>query len=208
MTRLFEPDGRSVPVTVIRVDAARVLDHRTKARDGHDAIRLVCGEPARQLAKSQAGQLRKAGLEACGSDIHEVEVVGKAKLDGEALAAGKEVTVEMVFSEGERVDVLGTSKGKGFAGTIKRYNFSAQDSTHGNSLSHRIAGTTGQNQLPGRVFPGKKMPGHMGAVKVCKQNLSIVRIVPEEGLILVRGSIPGHNNARVTVRKSQRGTRD
>ena len=202
MTRLFEEDGRSVPVTVIQVEETRVLDRRTKAKDGYEAVRLASGTIPRRAKSVHRSQLSKAGIEDCGGHISEVQTHGKS--DDSALEAGASINVEQVFAEGERVDIVGTSKGKGFAGTIKRFNFAQQDNTHGNSRSHRVAGTTGQNQLPGRVFPGKKMPGHMGAVTVCKQNLPIMRIIPEDRLVLVRGSIPGHINTRVVIRKSKR----
>ena len=151
---------------------------------------------SKHIAKAQKKQGRLANIELINNPV-EFRILD----DSELPEVGSMVVADQVFAIGDKVDVVGLSKGKGFAGTIKRYNFAQQDNTHGNSRSHRVAGTTGQNQLPGRVFPGKKMPGHMGHERVCIKNLTIVKILPEDQVILVKGSVPGCVSAQLTVRK-------
>ncbi|MEM7612334.1 MAG: 50S ribosomal protein L3 [Pseudomonadota bacterium] len=196
MTRIFTEDGRSVPVSVIEASPNRVTQVKTVERDGYRAIQVASGsvKPSR-VSKPLAGHYAAAKTEA-GSRLVEHRL---ADGEGDDLAVGSEVTVE-IFEEGQKVDVIGTSIGKGFAGAIKRHNFSMQDATHGNSVSHRAPGSIGQNQTPGRVFKGKKMAGHMGNVRRTVQNLEVVRVDAEKNLILVRGAIPGHADGSVIVR--------
>ena len=192
MTRVFTEDGASVPVTVIEVTPNRVTQLKTEEADGYQAVQVTVGERrASRVTKAQAGHFSKAGVEA-GRGVWE--------LRGEAgeLQAGSELTVE-AFEAGQMIDVTGTSKGKGFAGAVKRWNFSTQDMTHGNSLSHRAPGSIGQNQTPGRVFKGKKMAGHLGAERVTVQNLEVVRVDAEKNLLLVKGAVPGATGGDVIV---------
>lgn len=196
MTRVFTEAGDSIPVTVIEAEPNRVTQVKTAERDGYRALQVTAGakKPSR-LTKSVAGHFAAAGVEAG-------DVLAEFRLDdGEAseLAPGAELRVDL-FAAGQKVDVIGTTIGKGFAGTIKRHNFSSQDATHGNSVSHRAPGSIGQNQSPGRVFPGKRMAGHLGNTRCTVQNLEVVRVDPERNLILVKGAVPGHPGARVVVR--------
>ena len=194
MTRIFSEDGVSTPVTVIEVESNRVSQLKTVETDGYTAIQVVSGtrRPSR-VTKPMAGHFRKAGVEP-GRLSMEFRV---DSLEGVEL--GSELKVDM-FEQGQKVDVIGTTIGKGFQGVIKRYNFAMQDATHGNSLSHRAPGSIGQNQTPGRVFKGKKMSGHMGAVKQTTQNLEIVRVDAERNLLLIRGPVPGSKSSDVVVR--------
>lgn len=196
MTRVFTEQGVSVPVTVIQAELNRVTQIKTAELDGYAAIQLTTGErkPSR-VTKPLAGHYAKANVPA-GRGLWESRVE-LAELEGVEL--GAEFKVER-FSIGEIVDVTGVSKGKGFAGTIKRHNFRGQDRTHGNSLSHRVPGSIGQNQTPGRVFKGKKMAGQMGNVRVTAQNLEVVRVDTERNLILVKGAVPGAAGCDVVVR--------
>jgi len=198
MTRVFDESGVSTPVTVIEVTSNRVSQLRTPEKDGYSAIQVTTGERrASRVSKPMAGHFAKAGVEA-GRGVWEFRV------DDEVLREyqpGAEITVSVL--EGvEAVDVAGRSKGKGFAGTVKRHNFRTQDATHGNSLSHRVPGSIGQNQTPGRVFPGKKMAGHMGDKRVSALNLKVVRVDVERGLLLVKGAVPGATGGDVIVRPS------
>lgn len=194
MTRVFSDDGISTPVTVIEVDPNRVSQLKTVETDGYTAIQVVTGSRrASRVTKPMAGHYRKAGVEA-GSASLEFRV---DSVDGFEL--GSEIKVD-IFEQGQIVDVTGTSKGKGFAGGVKRHNFTMQDATHGNSVSHRAPGSIGQNQTPGRVFKGKKMAGHMGAVRQTTQNLQIVRVDAERNLLLVKGPVPGASSGDVIVR--------
>ena len=196
MTRIFTEDGRSVPVSVIEATPNRVTQVKTVENDGYRAIQVAAGsKKASHVSKSAAGHFAKAKVEA-GDRMVEHRL---ADGEGDDLTAGSEVTVEM-FTVGQKVDVIGTTIGKGFAGAIKRHNFSMQDATHGNSVSHRAPGSIGQNQTPGRVFKGKKMAGHMGNVRRTVQNLEVVRVDLEKSLILIRGAIPGHPGGSVMVR--------
>jgi len=195
MTRVFTDDGVSIPVTVIEVDPNRVTQVKNGETDGYAAIQVAVGNrrPSR-VSKPVAGHYAKAGVEA-GRGLWEF------RLDGsdEQFEVGSTVTVEC-FEAGQKVDVTGVSKGKGFQGVIKRWNFATQDATHGNSLSHRAPGSIGQNQTPGRVFKGKKMAGHMGSERVTVQNLEVVRVDAERNLLLIKGAVPGAPGGDVIVR--------
>ncbi|MFC6276206.1 50S ribosomal protein L3 [Psittacicella hinzii] len=196
MTRIFTPEGQSIPVTVIEIEKNSVTQVKTTETDGYNAIQVTTGsKKASRLNKPEKGHFAKAGVEA-GRLLREFRVDNAAEY-----TVGQEITVE-VFADVKKVDVTGTSKGKGFAGTVKRHNFRTQDATHGNSLSHRVPGSIGQNQTPGRVFKGKKMAGHMGDERVTVQNLEVVRVDAENNLLLVRGAIPGAKNGNVVVKPS------
>jgi large subunit ribosomal protein L3 len=196
MTRLFTDDGDSVPVTVVDVSDNRVAQVKTQATDGYDALQLTFGKRrASRVTKPAAGHLAKAGVEA-GEITKEFRVTPEVVAQ---YAAGAAVPVTL-FAAGQKVDVQGTSIGKGFAGTIKRHNFSSQRASHGNSRSHNVPGSIGMAQDPGRIFPGKKMTGHMGDATVTTQNLDIVRVDETRQLLLIKGSIPGAPGGFVTVR--------
>lgn len=195
MTRIFTEQGDSIPVTVIECEPNRVSQIKTVDVDGYSAIQITVGEKkASKVSKAMAGHFAKAGVTA-GRAVKEFRLDGD---EGSDLNVGAELDVSM-FSEGQKVDVSGTSIGKGFQGGIKRHNFQRQDMTHGNSLSHRSNGSIGQNQTPGRVFKGKKMSGHMGAVKRTIQNIDVVRVDAENNLLLVKGGIPGPKGSDVVV---------
>ena len=194
MTRVFTEEGVSIPVTVVEVEANRVSQVRTLETDGYAAIQVTTGaKKANRVSKPEAGHFAKAGVEA-GRGLWEFRLE-----NGEEFEVGAELTVEL-FNETKKVDVTGTSKGKGFQGAVKRWNFSTQDMTHGNSLSHRAPGSIGQCQTPGRVFKGKKMAGHMGAERVTTQNLEIVRVDAERNLLLIKGAVPGSTGGNVIVK--------
>ncbi|CAM3845082.1 MULTISPECIES: 50S ribosomal protein L3 [Vibrio] len=194
MTRVFTEEGVSIPVTVVEVEANRVSQVRTLETDGYAAIQVTTGaKKANRVTKPEAGHFAKAGVEA-GRGLWEFRLE-----NGEEFEVGAELTVEL-FNETKKVDVTGTSKGKGFQGAVKRWNFSTQDMTHGNSLSHRAPGSIGQCQTPGRVFKGKKMAGHMGAERVTTQNLEIVRVDAERNLLLIKGAVPGATGGNVIVK--------
>ena len=196
MTRIFNKDGKSVPVTVIEVEANRVTQVKSNETDGYCAIQVTTGsKKASRLSKPEAGVFAKANVEA-GRGLWEFRI---PEADIANYTAGAEVKVE-IFNDVKKVDVTGTSKGKGFAGTVKRYNFRTQDMTHGNSRSHRVPGSTGQNQTPGRVFKGKRMCGHMGAERVTVQCLDVVRVDVERNVLLVKGAVPGAINGDVIVK--------
>ena len=196
MTRLFTDDGDSVPVTVVDVSDNRVAQVKTQATDGYDALQVTFGKRrASRVTKPAAGHLAKAGVES-GEIIQEFRVT--AEVAGQ-YAAGASLPVTL-FAAGQKVDVQGTSIGKGFAGTIKRHNFKSQRASHGNSRSHNVPGSIGMAQDPGRIFPGKKMNGHMGDATVTTQNLDVVRIDEARQLLLIKGSIPGAPGGFVTVR--------
>ena len=196
MTRIFTEDGESIPVTVLDVSNNRVTQIKTPEADGYAAVQVTYGtRRASRVAKAQAGHLAKAGVEA-GSFTKEF------RMDAEALSqlsAGSNVSVE-IFEVGQTVDVSGVTIGKGYAGTIKRYNFSSGRASHGNSRSHNVPGSIGMAQDPGRVFPGKRMTGHMGDVNRTVQNLEIARVDAERGLLLVKGAVPGSKNGNIIVR--------
>ena len=194
MTRVFTEDGVSIPVTVVEVEANRVSQVKTLETDGYAAIQVTAGsKKANRVNKAEAGHFAKAGVEA-GRGLWEFRLE-----NGEEFEVGAELTVEL-FNETKKVDVTGTSKGKGFQGAVKRWNFRTQDMTHGNSLSHRAPGSIGQCQTPGRVFKGKKMAGHMGAERVTTQNLEIVRVDAERNLLLIKGAVPGAIGGDVIVK--------
>lgn len=196
MTRIFTEEGVSIPVTVVEVVPNRVTQVKTMESDGYSAIQVTTGSrKASHVNKAQAGHFAKAGVEA-GNGLWEFRVEGGA-LGG--IAAGSVIDVA-TFEVGQKVDVTGTSKGKGFQGTVRRHNFSMQDATHGNSLSHRAPGSIGQNQSPGRVWPGKKMSGQMGNVRKTLQNLEVVRVDAENNLLLIKGAVPGATGSNVIVR--------
>ena len=194
MTRIFTEDGISIPVTVVEVENNRVTQVKSVETDGYNAIQVTAGtKKASRVSKPEAGHFAKAGVEA-GRGLWEFRLE-----NNEEFAVGAELRVE-IFNEIKKVDVTGTSKGKGFQGAIKRWNFSTQDMTHGNSLSHRAPGSIGQCQTPGRVFKGKKMAGHMGAERVTTQNLEIVRVDAERNLLLIKGAVPGATGGNVIVK--------
>jgi len=196
MTRMFSDGGAAVPVTVIEVLPNRVTRVLTTEADGYSAVQVTTGQqrPAR-LGKPVAGVFAKAGVEP-GEGLWEFRAEAADLAD---LQPGAELKVDR-FQPGQYVDVSGTTIGKGYAGTIKRHHFNAQDNSHGNSVSHRAPGSIGQRQDPGRVFPGKRMSGHLGAARRTVQNLEVVRVDAERGLILVRGAVPGHRDGRLVVK--------
>ena len=196
MTRLFQEDGKSLPVSVLKVDTNFISQIKTKQSDGYDSIQLSTKEQKeKNQTKSKIGHFSKNNL-SLKKHIKEFRL-DENQLDG--LELGKEFDVN-IFEEGQLVDVSGISKGKGFAGTVKRWNFATQDATHGNSLAHRKPGSIGQCQTPGRVWKGKKMAGHMGNVKKTVQNLRVVKIDEENSLLLVQGAIPGFNGSSVIIK--------
>ena len=196
MTRIFTEDGVSIPVTVIEATPNRVTQLRTDETDGYKALQVTAGDKkASRVNKAAAGHFAKAGVEA-GRGLWEFRLDNN---EGEGIQVGSEITVE-IFAETKMVDVVGTSKGKGFQGAIKRWNFSHQRNTHGNSLSHRAPGSIGQNQSPGKVFKGKKMAGQMGNKRVTMQSLDVVRVDTENNLLLVKGTVPGAPGGDVIIK--------
>jgi len=196
MTRIFTDEGVSIPVSVIEVEPNRVTQLKTDDTDGYRAVQVTVGSRrASRVTKQAAGHFAKAGTEA-GRGLWEFRLNDG---EGDELATGSEIKVD-IFEAGQKIDVTGTSIGKGFAGTVKRHNFHMQDATHGNSLSHRAPGSIGQNQTPGRVFKGKKMAGHMGNVRTTQQSLEVVRVDAENNLLLVKGAIPGAKGGDVIVK--------
>ncbi|APE04667.1 MULTISPECIES: 50S ribosomal protein L3 [Alteromonas] len=196
MTRIFTEDGTSIPVTVIEATPNRVTQLRTEETDGYRALQVTAGtKKANRVNKAEAGHFAKAGVEA-GRTLAEFRLEDN---EGNDIEVGGEITVE-IFNDTKKIDVTGTSKGKGFAGAIKRWNFSSQRMTHGNSLSHRAPGSIGQNQSPGKVFKGKKMAGQLGNKQVTTQSLEVVRVDVENGLILVKGAVPGATGNDVIVK--------
>ena len=194
MTRVFSDDGVSTPVTVIEVEPNRISQIKTVETDGYTAIQVISGSRrASRVTRPMAGHYRKAGVEA-GSGAWEFRVDSVDDFE-----LGSEIKVDL-FEQGQLVDVAGISKGKGFQGGVKRHNFTMQDATHGNSISHRSNGSIGQNQTPGRVFKGKKMSGHMGAEKCTTQNLEVVRVDSERNLVLIKGAVPGSKSGVVIIR--------
>ena len=196
MTRIFTEDGTSIPVTVIEATPNRVTQLRTEETDGYRALQVTAGtKKANRVNKAEAGHFAKAGVEA-GRTLVEFRLEDN---EGAEIEVGSEITVE-IFNDTKKIDVTGTSKGKGFQGAIKRWNFSSQRMTHGNSLSHRAPGSIGQNQSPGKVFKGKKMAGQLGNKQVTTQSLEVVRVDVENGLILVKGAVPGATGNDVIVK--------
>ena len=196
MTRVFTEDGESIPVTVIEAQPNRITQVKTVETDGYRALQVTAGarKPSR-VSKPLAGHFAKAKVEA-GDLMTEFRL---DDADEGEFEAGGELKVDL-FAEGQKVDVIGTSIGKGFAGAVKRHHVSMQDATHGNSLAHRAPGSIGQNQTPGRVFKGKKMAGHMGNVRRTSQNLVVVRVDADRNLLLIKGAVPGHAGGKVIVR--------
>jgi large subunit ribosomal protein L3 len=195
MTRIFTADGVSLPVSVVEVYPNRVSQLKDVASDGYTAIQLTGGQKkASHVNKPMTGHFAAAQVEAG-------DMLCEFKVDCvDIYTLGQTITVKDVFSDGQWVDVSSVSKGKGFAGTVKRHNFRTQDATHGNSRSHRVPGSIGQNQSPGRVFKGKKMAGHMGDVRCTVQTLELVRVDGERHLLLIKGAIPGAPGARVEIK--------
>ncbi|SFU88541.1 50S ribosomal protein L3 [Xenorhabdus koppenhoeferi] len=195
MTRIFTEDGVSIPVTVIEIENNRVTQVKSKETDGYSAIQVTTGsKKANRVNKSEAGHFAKAGVEA-GRILREFRL----SEGNTEFTVGQSISVE-IFADVKNVDVTGTSKGKGFAGTVKRWNFRTQDATHGNSLSHRVPGSIGQNQTPGKVFKGKKMAGQLGNERVTVQSLDVVRVDAERNLLLVKGAVPGATNSNLIVK--------
>ena len=201
MSRVFTEDGKSIPVTLIEATPNRITQVKTVETDGYSAVQVTVGvKRAALINKPEAGHLAKAKVEA-GRGQWELRVaddkIGDFQVGGEIRAD--------IFEVGQAVDVQGITKGKGFQGTIKRWNFTMGDATHGNSLSHRSPGSIGQRQTPGRVFPGKKMSGHMGAEQQTTQNLEVVKVDAERGLIAIKGAVPGAPGGNVIVRPTTKG---
>jgi len=194
MTRVFTAEGISIPVSVVQVHPNRVSQVKSIEQNGYNAVQLTGGtKKASRVSKPMAGHFAKAEIEAG-------DMLCEFRLDSvDDFSLGQILNVADVFENGQMVDVSATSKGKGFAGTVKRYNFRTQDATHGNSRSHRVPGSIGQNQTPGRVFKGKKMAGHMGNVRCTTQSLEVVKVDSERNLLLIKGAIPGAPGARVEV---------
>ena len=201
MSRVFTEDGKSIPVTLIEATPNRITQVKTVETDGYSAVQVTVGvKRAALINKPEAGHLAKAKVEA-GRGLWELRVQDDKIAD---FQVGGEIRAD-IFEVGQVVDVQGITKGKGFQGTIKRWNFTMGDATHGNSLSHRSPGSIGQRQTPGRVFPGKKMSGHMGAEQQTTQNLRVVKVDAERGLIAVRGAVPGAPGGDVIVRPTSKG---
>ena len=199
MTRVFTKDGISIPVTVIEAQPNRITQVKTVENDGYRALQVSAGNrKASHVSKPEAGHFAAAKVEA-GDLMTEFRLDADEQPEEGEFTPGMEIKVDL-FAKGQKVDVIGTTIGKGFAGTVKRHNFSMQDATHGNSLAHRAPGSIGQNQTPGRVFKGKKMSGQMGNVRRTAQNLEVVRVDADRNLLLIRGAVPGHSGARVVVR--------
>jgi large subunit ribosomal protein L3 len=197
MLRIFTDDGDAVPVTVLDVSNNRVAQVKTVETDGYCALQVAFGKrKASRVNKPEAGHLAKAGVEA-GEVLKEFRVSAEI---ASRYAPGALLPVAQLFAAGQKVDVQGTSIGKGFAGTIKRHNFGSQRASHGNSRSHNVPGSISMAQDPGRVFPGKKMSGHLGAETVTTQNLDVVRVDEARSLLLVKGAVPGAKNGHVVVR--------
>ena len=201
MSRMFTEDGKAIPVTLIEATPNRITQIKTVESDGYSAVQVTAGvKRASLLTKPEAGHLAKAKVEA-GRGLWELRVADEKIGD---FQVGGEIRAD-IFEAGQIVDVQGVTKGKGFQGTIKRWNFKMGDATHGNSLSHRSPGSIGQRQTPGRVFPGKKMSGHMGADTQTTQRLQVVKVDVERGLIAIRGAVPGAPGGDVIVRPTSKG---
>ena len=201
MTRVFTDDGASLPVTVIEVEPNRITQLKSLESDGYKSVQVTTGSrKASRVNKAMAGHFAKAGTEA-GRGLWEFRL---AEDEGNDFELKGEIKVD-IFEEGQKIDVSGVSQGKGFQGGIKRHNFSMQDATHGNSISHRANGSIGQNQTPGRVFKGKKMSGHMGAANRTSENLEVVRVDVERNLLLVKGAVPGSKGGNVVVKPAVKG---
>ncbi len=203
MTRVFTEDGVSIPVTLIEVEPNRITQVKTEETDGYRALQITVGNrrPSR-VTRPMAGHFAKAGV-APGRGLWEFRL---GEGEGDDFGVGAELTVDR-FQAGQKVDVTGTTIGKGFAGTIKRHHFRSQRASHGNSLSHRAPGSIGQNQSPGRVFKGKKMAGHLGAARRTVQNLEVVRVDAERNLLAIKGAVPGHKGSDVMIRPAVKARR-
>ena len=202
MSRIFTEDGQSIPVTLIEATPNRVTQVKTEDNDGYSAVQVTAGiKRASLLTKPAKGHYAKAKVEP-GRGLWEFRLSAE---DAGKYEVGAEIKIDDVFEAGQVVDVAGISKGKGFAGTIKRHHFRGQDNTHGNSLSHRVPGSIGQNQTPGRVFPGKKMSGQMGNVRRTAQGLEVVQIDAERHLIAIKGAVPGATGGNVIIRATAKG---
>lgn len=203
MTQIFSKDGVVTPVTVIEVKPNRITQIKTIETDGYTAVQVTTGEVnPNRINKPEAGHFTKANVQA-GKGLWEFRVDEDMMKE---YSVGAVISVD-TFQEGQLIDVVGITKGKGFAGVIKRHNFATQDASHGNSVSHRVPGSIGQNQTPGRVFKGKKMAGHMGNVRQTVQNQRIVMIDKERNLLLVKGSIPGAKQGDVIIQNATKGRR-
>ena len=199
MTRVFDESGISIPVTVINIDSNRISQIKSSDRDGYSAIQVAYGtQKEKRLNKALLGHYKKANIQPAKG---QVEFRVKELDDG--FTVGTDIRVD-TFKAGEHVDITGKTLGKGFQGGVKRHHFKTQDATHGNSISHRALGSTGQCQDPGRVFKGKKMPGHLGNVNRTIQNLTIVKIMSEQNIMLVKGSIPGHKGSVVIIKPTEK----
>jgi large subunit ribosomal protein L3 len=201
MTQVFAEDGRVVPVTIIETEPCRVAQIRTTEKDGYSAVQVACfATTEKRAGKPRTGHLKKAGVSA----MRKLTEFRVASVEG--FSPGQEIRVEQVFTAGDRVDVRGTSKGRGFAGTIKRHGFSRGDMSHG-GMNMREPGSIGQCADPSRVFKGKRMPGHMGVDRVTVRNLELVRIDPENRFVLVKGAVPGPPNGEIWITKTKKGVR-
>jgi len=198
MTQIFAEDGAAIPVTVLNVEPCKVIARRTSEKDGYDAIQVGFGAAKKVTSRAMQGHYAKQGQDVMGG-LKEFRITSDA-----AFELGQELKAEM-FEVGQKIDVAGTSKGRGFAGVMKRYNFGGGRASHGAEKTHRQMGSTGQCQDPGRVFPGKKMPGHYGAARVTVQGLEIVRIDAEANRILVKGAVPGAKNGLLELRPAVKG---
>jgi large subunit ribosomal protein L3 len=199
MTRIFTPDGASIPVTVIQVVRNQITQVKTIETDGYGSVQVSSGnKKASKVNKSMTGHYAKASVEA-GSSLDEFRVNADS-----SLSLGDELSVTS-FEEGQKVDVTGVTKGKGFAGGVKRHHFSMQDATHGNSISHRAPGSIGQCQTPGRVFKGKKMAGHLGNAQRTTQNLLVVRVDEGKGLLFIKGAVPGPISGKIVINQAVKG---
>tara|TARA_Y100000590_G_scaffold409370_1_gene501473 strand:+ start:90 stop:734 length:645 start_codon:yes stop_codon:yes gene_type:complete len=201
MTRVFSEEGVSSPVTVVSAEPNTIIQIKSLEKDGYSSVQVTLGsKKEKHLTKSELGHFKKAGIEP-GTGLWEFKVNNEQLEETEELEVGKTLSTEQ-FEEGQLLDVTGVSKGKGFAGTVKRWNFKMQDATHGNSISHRAPGSIGQCQTPGRVWKGKKMSGHMGFEKVTTQNLKLVSIDAENNLLLIKGAVPGPTGSKVIIKPS------
>lgn len=197
MTQVFRPDGQVVPVTLLKAGPCVVVQRKTPARDGYDAVQLALIEKARKPNKPQAGHLKKAGVEGGVRFLREFRLKG-----GADLKPGDRVLVDQ-FKPKEKVDVTGISKGRGFAGVVRRHGFGGGDATHG-SMFHRAPGSIGASSFPSRVFPGTRMGGQMGNAQVTVRNLEVIDVDPEDHVLMVKGAVPGPNGGYVIVRRAKR----
>ncbi len=198
MTQIFAEDGSVVPVTVLEVEPCKVIALRTQAKDGYNAVQIGFGKAKKKVSRALQGHYAKQGQEVMGG-LKEFRTASEPELE-----LGQDLTATL-FEVGQKIDVSGKSKGRGFAGVMKRYNFGGQRASHGAEKVHRQMGSTGQCQWPGRVFPGKKMPGHYGDKRITTQNIEIVRIDEEQNRILVKGAVPGAKNGLLELRPAVKG---